>query len=84
MDDDGNLQEVSSISEGIALAQEYSEDSAEQQVQGRKAQNGNTVIVLDPGHVIHTQVLHMMESMRKNIPYKLQKHVELCWSSIVE
>ena len=50
MDDDGNLQEVSSISEGIALAQEYSEDSAEQQVQGRKAQNGNTVIVLDPGH----------------------------------
>ena len=33
MDDDGNLQEVSSISEGIALAQEYSEDSAEQQVQ---------------------------------------------------
>ena len=84
MDDDGNLQEVSSISEGIALAQEYYEDSAEQQVQGRKAQNGNTVIVLDPGHDnTHTGAAYDGIN-EENIPYKLQKHVELCWSSIVE
>ena len=50
IDDNGNVQEASSIQEGIALAQEYSGDDETESVKGRKAQNGNTVIVLDPGH----------------------------------
>ena len=50
IDDNGNVQEASSIQEGIALAQEYSEDDEAESVKDRKSQNGNTVIVLDPGH----------------------------------
>ena len=50
IDDNGNVQEASSIQEGIALAQEYSGDDEAESVKDRKSQNGNTVIVLDPGH----------------------------------
>ena len=57
IDDNGNVQEASSIQEGIALAQEYSEDDEAESVKDRKSQNGNTVIVLDPGLDHHVVIL---------------------------